>query len=62
MFPIVEHNIKELKIVAKLLFPVWFEDGDYNFDEITKEKHEYDFLEYQDAQGNVLARHTMSPV
>lgn len=61
MFPIIENNIKELKIVAKLLFPEWFNDLEYNFDGIIREKHQYDFLEYQDAQGNVLARHTLGP-
>lgn len=61
MFPIIENNIKELNVVAKLLFPVWFDHTGYNFEGITKEVHEYDFLEYQDAQGNILARHTLGP-
>jgi hypothetical protein len=62
MLPIVQDNIKTLQIVAVLAFPEWFNHSDYNFDGITKEAHQYDFLEYRDAQGNVLMRHTCAPI
>ena len=56
---LLDQNLALLGNVALLAFPVWFSYNDLNTYGLTITTHDYDFLEYRDANGNILMRHTL---
>ena len=56
---LLDQNLSLLGNVVLLSFPAWFSYNNLNTYGLTITTHNHDFLEYQDADGNVLMRHTL---